>query len=298
MANWSIGEFLMALLAHYLFNESPYTTATTATDIAEGGSGNHDGTYTWMGNGDGILSGGVGGRHISMKYSSGSSTTLVSTFTNNSDFILHGEMTLSFWIYPINVGQHLIGVDAGTGGEDDNIPWVVRWWASGVLDIAWEYGSQSPSGTIATTSGFLDINEWQHIVIRRSLYSGGPNMQIDFYKAGVKEETYDNSGAGYNPPTGGSNTTMRIGKIQCGWNVGGQAMADSVRIYNTAESDGNISALYATEEEDFYGSPGEKFLSTPFDRRFLKTSSNHLGDIIMIGARSSRDNPGFYRDTA
>lgn len=287
----------MALLAHYLFNESPGVTPVTAIDVAGGGSGYHDASYTWMSNGDGILSGGVGGRHIKFKYSSGSTTTLVDSFDNNSDFNTLGEVTISFWLYPINAGLAFMGSDNGVTGPDDNQDITIDWWSSGVMRFIWEHTNHTGI-VISSTSSMIDMNEWQHFVIRRSLFSGGPNMQVDFFKNGVLEETYDNSSSGYTPHDGGSLCSFKIGKVQRGWVVGGECMSDSIRIYNSAESDVTIAALYATEEEDFFGSPGVKFLSTPYDRRVAKTSSNHFGNVLETGERSSRDNPGFFRITA
>lgn len=273
----------MTLLGHWKFDEAPVTLATTAIDRAAGGSGSHDGTYSW--GPEGIRPGGVNGRHIRFLRVPFTSGNRIDSFLNNSDFILIPEMTTTFWLDPIQVGGYPIRCELISGGETEpeNISFKVTWEQSpNKLKFLWENGAGVDQEGLSST-GILTMNGWQHIGIVRKLFSGGPNVQVEFWKNGVLINTDDNGAAGFLPPTGGASSELYIGYPY--WD--GKHQQDSVRIYNSDES-ANIASIYAEELSDFLNEDVHQIVSSD-----NKTSELIKDDITLNGSRSERDYGGF-----
>lgn len=277
----------MVLLAHYKFNEAPAQNATTAVDVAAGGSGSHSGTYTFSSpdNNGGLEPGGIGGRHTRISLNDSGS---VASLGNISDLRITGEMTVMFWYYSEDTDSWhpIVEVNGVDETQAENKLFSVSRESSGRLAMKWEYSTGIDIDVFSANNIVQDLDKWMHCAIVRKL--NGSNFNVLFYVNGVLVDTQDNGGGGYTAPDGGGNSLGFIGRDQASTEPVGTYRIDSLRVYNTAESSASISSQYSAEVDSF-----ESYAVNIEENRRIITP-NGLGYIsFLLGERNSRGYGGF-----
>lgn len=249
----------MTLLAHWPIDDGlDRPTPATARDVAAGGSGAHDGTYTW-GTYSELWAGGYtpdSNRVGAFLYSH---YAYIDSIANPADLRLLGEMTISGWFW---VDFHAIA--NGFHEWDDGVRKFVTCGAADDASEATndcfdlrnnarkvEFGWQFGAGQTQVTVQSADILPWigpVHIAAVRYEVSVG-FYGVKFYIDGVLVDTQDNTGSGWAGPTGGGSCLPRLLRDAAGIN-NRILMADSIRIYDTAENDAAILAIYNAELGD------------------------------------------------
>lgn len=284
----------MTFLAHWKFGDGWWTEPTIAADSAAGGSGSHDGTYTW-GYWGGLVPGGVGGTHI---YKPGATAFCnVSSIANPSDFLLYGALTVCCWYHPDHYyNYHNPTYLVNCSGVDDTAPendlWSLQIASDRRLLLHWENGAGVD--VFAASNNYLfPLQGWSHATAERYEVVAG-KWGCNFYRNGALHSTDDNGGAGYDPPDGGANALPRINHRGTTNSYRSYDM-DSVRVYDTAIGAAAIQAIY-DEEEPFFNSVPVKSDWSPSD--FVRYSLGQVGARykgVHSGPNSGRENAGFFR---
>lgn len=243
----------MTLLAHWKLGDGRQAPAgLVAADSAAGGSGAHDGDYTFAGDAK-LYPGGIGGARLFSTEGAGTITNIL----NPSDLrALHGSLTIMMWLHPWDENQWWTYAGwrrmftctvASWATEADNAPWGIFAHSSdlGKPQIQWEYGA---SPTLVQVKSTIAIPEMlYHLAVQRYEISPG-YYGVKFFYDGVLVETLDNSGPGWPAPTGGANTLPQIGRAANSLNdFYCRYWLDSVRIYDTEESEENILSVFEAE---------------------------------------------------
>jgi hypothetical protein len=200
------------LIAHYTFNE---TSGTTAADSS--GNGN-TGTLTNM-TGSEWTTGKVGGGL---------------TFDGTNDYVglgnVHnnlGDATVSAWVYvqggsgtwrSILMKNKILGFELNSGNG-----------------ITLFFGNGSAWGSGVNSASTVSMNQWVHVAGTR------PGSTVTMYIDGVSD------GTGSNSATGSNSLSLGIGARQLVSSANGHlpGIIDDVRLYNTALSASDVSALAA-----------------------------------------------------
>ena len=270
----------MTLLTHYKFNEGYVQDPVTAIDRAAGGSGNHNGSYNWSSgpsNGK-IIPGGVGGRSVWISSNDIGSITGVN---NVADLRILGELTVMFWmimsddtVYPI---VDINGVDETS---PENRCFGVYTYSNYRLRMNWEH-SAGTDVVVYSSNNIVDLlDTWVHCAIVR--VANGGNYNVLFYVNGSLVDTQDNGGGGFTGPDGGGNALAYIGRDQASYEGAGQIVLDSVRIYNSAESAGNILSVYNSEVAEREGIVMNEFTPTQSEE-----DSGVLYDVVYCGPKAN-----------
>ena len=245
----------MTLLAHWPINDGRNRPATPQTiqDIAAGGSGSHDGQITTWGYESRLQPGGVGGCH------QGRVVSLIAggwiqNIGNPSDLQLLGEMSVCLWGQNNQYGGWdwgatiLASCSGYNNSEAENSAWIFA-----VLnrkpEFYWYSGASSTITYIVTPTPALSMQGFQHLTAVRYLVSAG-KYGVKFYIDGALVYTDDNSGAGYDPPTGCGNSVPYIARRRDGFVISNYLglSYDSPRIYDHALSDAEVLSIFNAEE--------------------------------------------------
>jgi hypothetical protein len=235
----------MVLLAHYLFDEGPEDYPTTAIDIAGGGFGPHNGSYSLnkSTNGNFISPGGYNGSHLKTGNTNGFGIT---SLINDFDMFLQGAMSVAFWCrFESTSGIYVANFEGFGGTSNDNEQWSIEFIAGNELRFGWEIGIKFPVDVDSSGSICPDDGAWHHYTLVRKLLGAGPNYEVLYYVDGSLAYTNDNSGAGYAGPTSGAFSYTSIGHSPA--SKSNTAHIDSLRIYDNAISAGDVSTIYAAE---------------------------------------------------
>lgn len=237
----------MSLIAHWPIDYGTSRDTTNVRDIAEGGSGNHDGGFTfgyysyWM-------PGGVGNRNIGPVSQYGGWTTV----TNNADdFRVTGEMSIAMWAACDQYSGWNDQITlASCSHDNDGTPANNSLWAFNVyqrkLRFMW-WDGVSAWTIVSTTDVVTSRQGFQHFAAVRYEISAG-YYGVKFYVDGVMVEDVDNGGAGFAGPTNGENAIMYIGRRKDFVNTyQSDLWYDSVYFYNLAVADTVIADIYAEE---------------------------------------------------
>lgn len=244
----------MTLLAHWPLNDGRNRPATPQTiqDIAAGGSGSHSGQITAWGYESRLQPGGVGGCHQG-RIVSLIAGGWVQNIGNPSDLQLLGEMSVCAWGQNNQYG----GWDWGTvilascsgdnNSEAENSAWVFAV-AARKLEFYWYSGAGSVLTKVTSPASLVSMQGFQHFAATRYLVSPG-KYGVKFYVDGSLVYTDDNSGAGYDPPTGCGNSIPYIGRRKdfVISNYIGLSY-DSVRIYDNVLADADVLNIFNAEE--------------------------------------------------
>lgn len=244
----------MTLLSHWKLGDGRYNPST-AIDAAAGGSGAHDGSYSWGASpaGGALFPGGVDGSHLYSAYNGG----YIDSIGNPADLRLLGGMTIMLWLHHWDANQYW-----GYAGnrficnctsypwtaEADNTPWdvYVSHVNVGRPYFRWDYGTSPTSVWIQCAVD--PPARWYHLAIKRYEISAG-YYGVKFYYDGVLVDTQDNGGPGWPAPTGGGNAIPYIGRRDDANNTYYcHYFLDSIRIYDSEESDAAIEAVHDAEE--------------------------------------------------
>lgn len=283
----------MTLLAHWPLSDSQYSSATTAVDVAAGGSGSHSGTY----GSPSLVPPGIDGYHLFI----GTSGGVVTSIQNESDFLISGDLTLMGWVHaweegsPSGSGQgygnYSVLISKGANNEDfdGNIVFQLQTYdITGQIRLIWEYGSGSNS-IAYSGSDYADRMGWTHIAVVREDFGAGPNQQVKWYKNGQYFSTDDNSSSGFGGQAGGSNTLTLIGRTQAGYSTQ-EVHLGSLRVYDEAVSAATIESVYDSEKDYFQNV--QVVLNEP---GFVKIDKVLDYRAVYAGSRSGRTGAGFSR---
>jgi len=279
---------VMTFLAHYLFNEAPVQEATTAIDIEAGGSGPHNGTYTFSSPSSrgGLEPGGIGGRHTWISLNDSGSVTGLGNINN---LRISGAMTMSFWYYSDNIDawhpiMEMNGVDET---QPENKLFGVSRETSGRLAMKWENGAGVDVNVFSSNNIVEVLDQWYHCAVVRK--ANGGNFDVLFYVDGTLVDTQDNGGSGYAGPDGGTNSFGFIGRDQASTEPSGAFRIDSLRLYDTALSAGDINSIYLIEKAaaESYGALFEE------PKNILTPNSGMNYTAFLEGERNSRGYGGF-----
>lgn len=242
----------MTLLAHWPIDDGIYRPSpATVRDIAAGGSGAHDGEYNW-GTYGGLYPGGVGGRHFRAD-----SSSYVKNITNPSDLRLLGSITIMLWawvedLYHWDYGaRRLVSCSVSDlGSEATNDCFLLRS-SSYELLMSWQYSASQTTVNVTSIVDILPYSGPVHIAVVR--YEISPGFYgVKFYLDGVLVDTQDNSGVGWPAPTGGGSCVPYIGRDVL--TSSAAFFIDSVRIYDSEESDANILSVFDSETDIIHAS--------------------------------------------
>lgn len=196
----------MTLIAKWNLDDGPGEQPTTAVD-SSGHSNSHSGTYVHS-TGYGLR---PGGATSNRRCFAARDISRVDSILNPADLRLTGVMTVSVWAEPHGDNSVFASCGVNSELEADNYLWMVGTYASRRLWFFWEQGVGVdvivPSDPNVRTLVF----SWQNFAFVRRLFSGGPNLEVEFFVDGISVGVNDNSGAGITPPTGGSNSVPRVG---------------------------------------------------------------------------------------
>lgn len=270
---------------------------TTALDAAAGGSGAHDGTYvlsSTLGWGN-LLPGGVGGKHVVNRGNNAGGTVI--SIGNPSDLRLLGAMTVMAWYAPDDYYYHYnpsyiascTGLDET---EAENDLWSLEIAGVRIVRLRWENGLGVDINAVSGAS-FLNQQGWTHVAVTRYEMTPG-KWGCDFYADGQYHSTDDNTGSGYDPPTGGGNSLPYLGRIGVAQTPTSMSY-DSVRVYDTEESAASILAVYNAEVVFFEDLP----VKDDYDHNQWYTrpvgEPGALYRSVQSGPNSLRENAGWYR---
>lgn len=243
----------MTLLAHWKIDDGRDITAPAAVDSAAGGSGAHDGSYSFSSY-DKLYPFGVGSVHMFV-----ANNGYISSIANPADLRLIGSLTLLLWVAPDEYygwvaggTRKLISCSATDNAtEATNNPFNLYTQIANPRQVIFHWQHTASNTDIYVTSAvILPIAGWCHLAVVRYEISSG-FFGVKFYVDGVLADTQDNGGPGYAAPTGGGSALPYIGRDNAGIS-GTDFMYDSVRIYDTEESDANILAVYNAEKLDVF----------------------------------------------
>lgn len=279
----------MTLLAHWPLDDGT-PTVSTARDAAAGGSGSHEGSYNHYfvlpGN---LIPGGVGGQHLYIR--NGGNYGTIDSILNPSDLRLTGTMTVMCWFHNdptyVTAAQYIANCAGVDDTEAENDLWDFRVDTSGRVHLYWENGA---GVDVQTTSGndLWVVQGWTHIAaVRYEVVAG--KWGTKFYANGQLHSTDDNTGAGYDPPTGGGNSLPFVGKKNTSYNTR-RTHVDSIRVYDTAESQPNIEAVYDTEVLQFSFPIIYNSVAYPI----LNGSDGSIYRVVESGPGSLRGETGFF----
>lgn len=290
----------MALLAHWKTNEHVHTGATTAVDSAAGGSGAHNGTYSHAGVPSvlgGLSGGGPYGRHVRgdvLGYGS------IGSIAFPADFRILGEVSAACWIrptYPPNSSgtwsKYLVNCSGTDETSAQNDLWSFEQINGLALRMRWENGSgvdvnvDSGAGTIPLGP----VGDWCHVAAVR--YAIGGNFGVRFYVNGALVANNNNGGPGFGAPTGGASSVPRVHQLGTTVEQYGHAYA-SVRVWNSAENDASILAVY-NAEKDWWTPLGVQDWSIPEMERGFEGENPY--DVLHTGPYSLRDFAGWSDGT-
>lgn len=233
----------MALVAHWKFADGRGHIPGVASDE----TGNHDGLYWNLTEvAGGLQPGGIGGTHLRINTTSGGH---VDTIDSPSELRITGEMTIMCWLHTTTVYDAYIASCSSTGsGADNNTVWeLLRPHNTETLRMYWQHSSGT-AVTVQPSASYIADKGWYHIAVVRKLHDGGPTVDVEFWINGVLEDTMDNGGAGYTPPSGGVLTTPYVGRAD--GPTSAIQLLDSLRIYNSDESSLSIGNVYTNELAD------------------------------------------------
>lgn len=241
----------MALVAHWPLDDHKGREGTSARDIAEGASGNHDGVVTF-GYYSYWLPGGVGGKHFGDLNTYGGETTINN---NPQDFRLTGEFSFMIWgACDQYSGWNDTTVLGSCTGSNDGTPannslWScevagrklqIRWWDN--VGSSWVYlGTVNGPGVVTSRQGF------QHFAFVRYEISPG-YYGVRFYVDGRMVFDDDYGGPGRAGPVDGSACTTYLGR-RYDFRITYQSNLwyDSARFYNGVIDDAVVQAVYDAE---------------------------------------------------
>jgi len=276
----------MVLLAQWNLDEGPEDVPTTAIDSAAGGSGSHDGTYTLGGK----VAGGLGPWHLTA-----ASSNYVTSFLNDADLHLLGEMTVMCWYmkpgndYWGGGSSALAMVGSGSSGSENyNYNYLFDFNGGEDFVLRWE-SAEGVWHVPASGTGILSPWGWNHVAAAR--YDIAGNLGVKFYVDGQLVMTDDNGGPGYSPPTNGTLSEMMIGRYGGNANTLMAHMCE-LRIYDEERSQAQIEAVYDAGLPSIEGSIVGAEIPKGFERA---TPHANIYAPRHMGLRNLRDNSGFHR---
>ncbi len=286
----------MTFLAHWKCDEGSGIEATVAIDSEGNGSGSHNGTYGYSTTSDNygsLSSGGVGGKHLHTTRNASGYGGAIININNPADFRLVGTFTAMFWFCDdyyrvITYGRYFIGC---TGAEDTTIAendlWQVRHASHRAIAVYWET-SPGVRTTVTSVTGICKKNGWDHFAVVRYEVTAGM-WGIKFYVNGVLADTQDNTGAGWSPPTGGTNSLPYV--CRNGGSINNdESEIDSIRVYDTEENAATILAVYDAEKQYFEGLGVDDTIELGMVRSLPDEAEYQ---VIDTGPNSDRINAGF-----
>src|SRR4030042_1028319 len=236
----------MTFLAQWKKNDGPYQGATVAADAEGGGSGSHDGVWTWGSYGQ-LNPGGPYGMHVRNQTGG-----YVSSIGNPADLRLLGNITVAAWIHADDYyywsdsnPRYIVNCTGTDDTQAQNDLWSLEVVGDRALRFRWENGV-GVDVVVDSDDNILPIQGWSHVIVVRYEVVAG-KWGIRFYVDGSLASTKDNGGAGWDPPDGGGSSLPYVGRR--GGSVSGTMwMYASVRIYDTAEDDAGALAIYSIED--------------------------------------------------
>lgn len=286
----------MTLLAHWPIDDGlDRPSPATARDVAAGGSGAHDGTYVW-GTSSRLWAGGysVGagrsGKFLYSKYA------YISSLANAADLRLLGDMTIAGWFWvdfiEVSSGFHewndgvrkLVSCSvANDASEATNDCYDLRN-NNHKLEFSWQFGAGQTVVTVQSADILPYVGLAHIAAVRYEVTTGF--YGVKFYINGVLADTQDNGGSGWAAPSGGGSCTPQLLRDSSGINSK-ILLVDSIRIYDSAENDAAILAIY-----------NEEFRDTVFelDPDQETTDIGEGGDgynIVLNGPLSGREDSGW-----
>jgi len=197
----------------------------------------------------------------------------VVTITNNPSLQIAGDLTLSFWIKPHDLGNARENpLDKSYGGEFaltlENDPNKGR--------LRYYHGTSRSSGAYywgwtALDNNTVKDNIWQHIVITRN--TSNDSMKSYYNGNLMKETTYDTAAAKL-PSTSTYDVTVGNGYT----NVFFDGIIDEVKIYNRALDSNEVVALY----DEFSGGAGKRAAPYPFDEIIINEIQPKFNKIVQV----------------
>lgn len=228
----------MTLIGYWKCNENQGKDVSTVVD-SSGHANNHDfGTVVYTSDSYGFVN--------NARHAPGSAANYHGSVGNNSDLQLTGDTTIMAWVRPLIDPpgyRWVIGCAQPGAAQADNILWCLRFLSSGAFDMGWEYGANngvsaaSPTGII---SGPAEAP--MHLAVVRSI--NGANRDVKFFVDGADLAA---DVTGLTAPDGGGNSTVEMLRFP---NDNSEYIAAdiwNVRVYDSAESAGAVSAVYAAE---------------------------------------------------